>query len=75
MVGRMNDFDVARIRARMPALASGVAFFDGPGGTQLPEVVAEAMRMAMTAPLSNRGPMPPADRNAPGSGRRRGAGR
>ena len=40
----MNDFDVARIRARMPALASGVAFFDGPGGTQLPDVVADALR-------------------------------
>ena len=64
MVGRMNDFDVARIRARMPALASGVAFFDGPGGTQLPDVVAEAMRMAMTEPLSNRGTMTQSERNA-----------
>ena len=60
----MNDFDVARIRARMPALASGVAFFDGPGGTQLPDVVAEAMRMAMTEPLSNRGTMTQSERNA-----------
>ena len=64
MVGRMNDFDVARIRARMPALASGVAFFDGPGGTQLPDVVADAMRMAMTEPLSNRGTMTQSERNA-----------
>lgn len=64
MVGRMNDFDVARIRARMPALASGVAFFDGPGGTQLPDVVADAMRTAMTEPLSNRGTMTQSERNA-----------
>ena len=60
----MNDFDVARIRARMPALASGVAFFDGPGGTQLPDVVADAMRTAMTEPLSNRGTMTQSERNA-----------
>jgi cysteine desulfurase family protein (TIGR01976 family) len=64
VVGRMNDFDVARIRARMPALASGVAFFDGPGGTQLPDVVADAMRTAMTEPLSNRGTMTQSERNA-----------
>ena len=50
----MNDFDVSRIRARMPALVSGVAFFDGPGGTQLPDFVADSMRTAMTEPLSNR---------------------
>ncbi|MEK9898919.1 MAG: cysteine desulfurase-like protein [Actinomycetota bacterium] len=60
----MNDFDVARIRARMPALASGVAFFDGPGGTQLPDVVADAMRTAMTEPLSNRGTVTQSERNA-----------
>ncbi|NDH14480.1 MAG: cysteine desulfurase-like protein [Actinobacteria bacterium] len=60
----MNEFDVARIRARMPALASGVAFFDGPGGTQLPDVVADAMRTAMTEPLSNRGTMTQSERNA-----------
>ena len=60
----MTDFDVARIRARMPALASGVAFFDGPGGTQLPDVVADAMRTAMTEPLSNRGTMTQSERNA-----------
>ena len=60
----MNDFDVARIRARMPALASGVAFFDGPGGTQLPDVVADAMRTAMTEPLSNRGTMTQSELNA-----------
>jgi cysteine desulfurase family protein (TIGR01976 family) len=64
VVGRMNDFDVARIRARMPALASGVAFFDGPGGTQLPDVVADAMRTAMTEPLSNRGTVTQSERNA-----------
>jgi len=60
----MNDFDVARIRAHMPALASGVAFFDGPGGTQLPDFVADSMRTAMTEPLSNRGTMTQSESNA-----------
>ena len=60
----MNDFDVSRIRARMPALVSGVAFFDGPGGTQLPDFVADSMRTAMTEPLSNRGTMTQSERNA-----------
>ena len=26
-------YDVDRIRARIPALADGTAYFDGPGGT------------------------------------------
>lgn len=48
----------------MPALVSGVAFFDGPGGTQLPDFVADSMRTAMTEPLSNRGTMTQSERNA-----------
>ncbi len=35
--------DVAALRARFPALAGGLAFFDGPGGTQVPESVIEAI--------------------------------
>jgi cysteine desulfurase family protein (TIGR01976 family) len=35
--------DVDTIRARFPALASGVAFLDGPGGTQCPESVVDAI--------------------------------
>jgi cysteine desulfurase family protein (TIGR01976 family) len=47
--------DVARIRGDFPALDSGVAFFDGPGGTQTPRVVGEVIASALTGPLSNRG--------------------
>ena len=64
VVGRVSAFDVERLRARMPALSSGVAFFDGPGGTQTPDFVADAMRAAMTAPLSNRGAVTESERNA-----------
>jgi cysteine desulfurase family protein (TIGR01976 family) len=56
--------DVARIRADFPALQSGVAFFDGPGGTQTPTPVIEAIAAALRAPLSNRGLDSDAQRNA-----------
>ena len=48
-------YDVDRIRARIPALADGTAYFDGPGGTQTPDVVAAAIASALMAGLSNRG--------------------
>jgi|SRR5215211_289642 len=35
--------DVEAVRARFPALASGAAFFDGPGGSQIPQEVLAAM--------------------------------
>ncbi len=35
--------DVDAVRARFPALASGVAFLDGPGGTQCPQSVIDAI--------------------------------
>jgi cysteine desulfurase family protein (TIGR01976 family) len=37
------SLDVDAIRSRFPALSSDVAFFDGPGGTQVPEAVIEAI--------------------------------
>jgi cysteine desulfurase family protein (TIGR01976 family) len=58
-------FDVAALRAEFPSLASGVAHFDGPGGTQTPRVVGEAVARVLTGPLSNRwadGPV--SERNA-----------
>ena len=30
------DFDVDRVRASFPALDDGTAYFDGPGGSQVP---------------------------------------
>ena len=58
------SFDVQRLRSRIPALASGTAFFDGPGGTQTPDLVAQAVFDTMVGPLSNRGRLTPAERNA-----------
>ncbi len=56
--------DVVSLRADVPALASGLAFFDSPGGTQTPAPVIEAIAAALTAPLANRGHDNPAQRNA-----------
>ncbi len=57
-------YDVDRIRARIPALAGGVAYFDGPGGTQTPDLVAAAIASALTNPLSNRARVTGAEINA-----------
>lgn len=57
-------YDVEVLRAQFPALQTGIARFDGPGGTQTPTVVGEAIAHALTAPLSNRGDLVDSERNA-----------
>ena len=57
-------YDVAALRARFPALSEGAAHFDGPGGTQVPDAVAEAVAGALSAAVSNRGRLTPAERRA-----------
>ena len=47
-------YDVGAIRAQFPALAEGLAHFDGPGGTQVPEAVAVAVGDAYRSAVSNR---------------------
>jgi cysteine desulfurase family protein (TIGR01976 family) len=58
------SFDVAAVRAHFPALAAGAAHFDGPGGSQVPDVVAAAVAATLTAPMANRGQVTQAERNA-----------
>jgi cysteine desulfurase family protein (TIGR01976 family) len=58
--------DVAAIRARVPALKSGSARFDAPGGTQTPQPVVDAIAEAFTRPLANRGQLSEGERNADG---------
>jgi cysteine desulfurase family protein (TIGR01976 family) len=48
-------YDIDSVRADFPALAAGSAHFDGPGGTQTPGAVINAIAEAMSGPLSNRG--------------------
>src|SRR4029078_4306530 len=38
-----SPLELATIRARFPALSSAIAFFDGPGGTQRPQAVIDAI--------------------------------
>lgn len=57
-------YDIAAIRSHFPALAAGIAHFDGPGGTQTPEPVIRAIADAMGQPLSNRGQVTVGERNA-----------
>jgi selenocysteine lyase/cysteine desulfurase len=49
------DYDVRRVRADFPALAEGAAHFDGPGGSQVPRPVADAVAGTLTAAISNQG--------------------
>ncbi len=51
-------------RHALSALADGTAYFDGPGGTQTPDVVADAIAATLRAPLSNRGTAYAAARHA-----------
>ncbi len=47
--------DLRLLRSQFPALDLGAAHFDGPGGSQVPLTVAQAVASTMTAGLANRG--------------------
>ena len=57
-------YDVAAVRSHFPALREGAAHFDGPGGTQTPDVVAEAVATTLTSAVANRGAVTAAERRA-----------
>ena len=57
-------FDVASVRAHFPSLADGAAHFDGPGGSQVPDVVGRAVADTLTSAISNRGTVTPSERRA-----------
>ena len=56
--------DVESLRSHFPSLSSGIAHFDGPGGTQTPGVVGQAIADTLTSPLSIRGSSVASERNA-----------
>ncbi|MER5441242.1 cysteine desulfurase-like protein [Streptomyces sp. NPDC002790] len=58
--------DIAAIRAQIPALKSGTARFDAPGGTQTPARVIDAVAAALAGPLANRGQTTEGERRADG---------
>jgi len=57
-------YDVTALRSHFPALSSGVAHFDGPGGSQVPDAVADAIRGTLLSGISNRGRVTAAERIA-----------
>ncbi len=57
-------YDVAAVRSHFPALDEGAAHFDGPGGSQTPRQVADAVSRALTSAIANRGTVTPAERRA-----------
>ncbi|MGM1060834.1 cysteine desulfurase-like protein [Saccharothrix sp. Mg75] len=57
-------YDVDAVRAQFPSLAAGTAHFDGPGGSQVPAAVADAVHAFLTSPLANRGVVTDAERAA-----------
>src|SRR3954451_8861735 len=63
-----STYDVARVRSHFPQLREGegrgAAHFDGPGGSQTPEVVARAVYDTLVNPLANADSVTPAERNA-----------
>jgi cysteine desulfurase family protein (TIGR01976 family) len=63
-----TTYDVARVRSHFPQLQEGdglgAAHFDGPGGTQTPEVVARAVYDTLVNPLANDDDVTAAERNA-----------
>jgi cysteine desulfurase family protein (TIGR01976 family) len=56
--------DITRIRGSFPALSLGVAHFDGPGGSQVPEVVARAVADTMVSGIANHGTITDAEQRA-----------
>lgn len=60
------SFDPTALRTHFPALCTptAAAHFDGPGGTQTPTQVADAVASALITPIANRGSVTAAERNA-----------
>jgi cysteine desulfurase family protein (TIGR01976 family) len=59
-----RTYDVAALRAQLPALAEGAAHFDGPGGSQTPLPVARAVHDTLVGAIANRGSVTAAERRA-----------
>jgi cysteine desulfurase family protein (TIGR01976 family) len=57
-------FDVDSVRRRFPALAEGAAHFDSPGGSQVADLVADAVSTTLTSAIANRGRETTAERRA-----------
>jgi cysteine desulfurase family protein (TIGR01976 family) len=52
---RQSELDVAALRARFPALQTGAAYLDGPGGSQVPQEVLHAIDSCLRESNANLG--------------------
>jgi cysteine desulfurase family protein (TIGR01976 family) len=59
-----DGYDVQRVRQAFPALSEGAAHFDGPGGSQVPDVVGRAVAETLTSAIANRGSVTRAEQRA-----------
>ena len=50
-----QQFDIASVRSRFSSLSGGFAFLDGPGGTQVPDEVGDAIAQALRESSANLG--------------------
>ncbi len=62
--GLAMAYQVERVRQDFPSLRTGIAFFDGPGGSQVPTAVGQAIANAITQASSNRGTTTASEQNA-----------
>ena len=62
-----NGLNVDQIRRQFPALLEGASHFDGPGGTQTPIFVAQAIYDTLTSGVANRGVITKAEQRAEGT--------
>jgi cysteine desulfurase family protein (TIGR01976 family) len=60
------SYPIAEVRSHFPALEEGAAHFDGPGGSQTPDVVADAVAGTLRAAVANRGVVTTAELRATG---------
>jgi cysteine desulfurase family protein (TIGR01976 family) len=58
------NYNVAAVRAHFPALDEGAAHFDGPGGSQSPARVADAVADVLRSAVANKGTVTAAERRA-----------
>jgi cysteine desulfurase family protein (TIGR01976 family) len=59
-----SSYDVQAVRASFPALREGAAHFDGPGGSQVPSPVADAVADTLRSAIANRDRVTAAERRA-----------
>jgi cysteine desulfurase family protein (TIGR01976 family) len=57
-------YDIDAVRQHFPSLKEGAAHFDGPGGSQVPDVVGDIVRTTLVGAISNRGSLTMAARRA-----------